>query len=224
MTFKGLFSYFVVDFLKQEFKRLKDNLKKCLDRREKATKSGAPYSKMPQCKYFSQLLFLMDKTANKPTVSNISILTNDGDNLIEESSSLETPTYTTIKRSSVPQSCTNDNINVVPQPSGLEALSSSGAAKKSKPLPESHSQVSQSKKSRAELAHAVDSMLVKTLQDMQKNENNSDSLKSEDDEDSLYCRSLIPIFQQLPLQKKRLAKMKVNELLYKIEFQSDEFF
>ena len=63
---------------------------------------------------------------------------------------------------------------------------------------------------------------MKTLQDMQNNGNRSDGLETEDDEDSLYCRSLVPIFRQLPLKKKRLAKMKVNELLYKIEFESDD--
>ena len=59
---------------------------------------------------------------------------------------------------------------------------------------------------------------------MQLIENKSDNLTTENDEDSLYNRSLIPIFQQLPSQKKRLAKMKVSELLCKTEFQSDEFF
>jgi hypothetical protein len=205
-----------VDFLKQEFKRLKDNLKKCMDRREKATKSGAPHSKLPQCKYFSQLLFLTDKTANKPTVSNVSITINEGEDLVEESAPLELQpsTSTPTKRKSVSQSCTNDNINLT--------QASSGYAKKLKPLPDNQSQASQPKKCRAELAHAVDSMLVKTLQDMQNNGNRSDGLETEDDEDSLYCRSLMPIFRQLPLKKKRLAKMKVNELLYKIEFESDD--
>ena len=84
--------------------------------------------------------------------------------------------------------------------------------------------LSQTKKSRAELAHVVDSMLVKTLQDMQNNECKSDGLNTEDDKDSFYCRSLIPIFRELPLKKKRLAKMKVNELLYNIEFGSDDDF
>ena len=43
----------------------------------------------------------------------------------------------------------------------------------------------------------------------------------EEDEDSLYCRSLIPILRELPLKKKRLAKLEIDELVYKREFDSD---
>ena len=45
----GYFYYGVVDFLKQEFK--------CMDHSEKATTSGAPQSKLPQCKYFTLFVF-----------------------------------------------------------------------------------------------------------------------------------------------------------------------
>ena len=56
--------------------KLKDNLKKCLDRRNSATKSGVAYSKLPKCKYFEQLLFLCDKSSNKPTESNVAVICN----------------------------------------------------------------------------------------------------------------------------------------------------
>ena len=200
----GYFYYCVVDFLKQEFKRLKDNLKKCMDRREKATKSGAPQSKLPQCKYFTQLLSLTDKTVNKPTESNVSIIISEGEDLIEESPlELQPTTSTPSKTQSVSQSCTNGNIGSRSQFHDLEAQPSSTSAKKSKPLLTNTSDTSQPKKSHAELAHVVDSMLVKALQDMQNNESKSDGLNTEDDEDSLYCRNLIPIFRELPLKKKR---------------------
>ena len=135
-------------------------------------------------------MFLTDKTVNKPTESNISITISEGEDLIEESASLELQptTSTPSKTQSVSQSCTDDNVG------------SRSSAKKSKPLLTNQSNASQPKKSRAELAHAVDSMLVKTLQDMQNNESKSDGLNT-DDEDSLYCRSLIPIFRELPLKK-----------------------
>ena len=35
------------------------------------TRSGAPASVLPQCKFFEQMRFLHEKTANKPTESNI---------------------------------------------------------------------------------------------------------------------------------------------------------
>ena len=36
------------------------------------TRSGAAASSLPQCKYFHQMKFLHEKTANQPTESNIS--------------------------------------------------------------------------------------------------------------------------------------------------------
>ena len=40
----------------------------------------------------------------------------------------------------------------------------------------------------------------------------------DDDEDLLYCRSLVPILKGMPNKKKRLAKIKVSQLLFDIEF------
>jgi hypothetical protein len=51
--------------LQRQRKNLKDNLKKCLDKRQQMTKSGqsgAAASSLPQCKYFEQMKFLHEKT------------------------------------------------------------------------------------------------------------------------------------------------------------------
>ena len=63
---------FLVEYLQRQLKNLKDNLKKCLDKRQRMTRSGAAASSLPQCKYFHQMKFLHEKTANQPTESNIS--------------------------------------------------------------------------------------------------------------------------------------------------------
>ena len=47
-----------------------------LDRISKLTKSGAPASSLPKCNCFELMRFLHDKTANKPTESNL-CLPND---------------------------------------------------------------------------------------------------------------------------------------------------
>ena len=65
-----------VEFLQKQLKYLKDNLKKCLDRRSKLAKSGAPASSLPKCNYFEVMRFLHGKTANKPAESNL-CLPND---------------------------------------------------------------------------------------------------------------------------------------------------
>ena len=46
------------------------------------------------------------------------------------------------------------------------------------------------------------------------------SMEKAEDEDSLYCWSLIPILNELPTKKKRLAKIKISELL--LDLQHDE--
>ena len=33
-------------------------------------------------------------------------------------------------------------------------------------------------------------------------------------EDTMYCKSLIPIMKGLPVKKKRLARLKIDKLLY----------
>ena len=45
--------------------------------------------------------------------------------------------------------------------------------------------------------------------------------EDEDDEDLLYCRSLFPILRGMPNKKKRLAKIKINQLLFDIEYNDD---
>ena len=40
------------------------------------------------------------------------------------------------------------------------------------------------------------------------------SMELAEDEDSLYCRSLIPTLKELPTKKKHLAKIKTSQLLF----------
>ena len=63
-----------VEFVQRNLRNLKDNLKKCFDKRRQMSKSGAAASALPTCKYFEQMWFLHDKTANRPTDSNITPL------------------------------------------------------------------------------------------------------------------------------------------------------
>eukprot|EP00112_Aurelia_sp_Birch-Aquarium-sp1_P000819 Seg10781.1 transcript_id=Seg10781.1/GoldUCD/mRNA.D3Y31 product="hypothetical protein" protein_id=Seg10781.1/GoldUCD/D3Y31 len=42
--------------------------------------------------------------------------------------------------------------------------------------------------------------------------------QEDDNEDSLYCRSLIPTLKKLPPRKNKLAKIKISQLLFEMEF------
>jgi hypothetical protein len=57
--------------LQSTLKKLKDNLKRCLDKRNSLMKSGAAAQNLPKCKFFDQMLFLQTSTANKPSHTNI---------------------------------------------------------------------------------------------------------------------------------------------------------
>ena len=71
--FSEIYLYFLVDFLKNQWKNLRDNFKRCLVRREALSKSGAEAHTLPRCKYFEQMQFVRDKVMNKETQSNVLI-------------------------------------------------------------------------------------------------------------------------------------------------------
>lgn len=75
-------------------------------------------------------------------------------------------------------------------------------------------------KGKSDISLAVDTMLIKTLQNMENNEGSVDK-KEETDGDSLFSQSLVPILRGLPPKKNRYAKMKIQKLLYDIEFDEE---
>ena len=64
-------TFFSVDFLQNQLKNLNDTLKKCFDKRNRMTRSGAAAATLRKCKFFDQMAFLLEKGANKPTESNL---------------------------------------------------------------------------------------------------------------------------------------------------------
>ena len=184
-------------------KYLKDNLKKCLDRRSKATRSGAAASKLATCKYFDQLSFLHSKVSNKPTESNLTAVTE-----VEDTPSVQdNPSSTVTQSVSITTTSTTTSAGSAPGKKSAESeLIPCLPAKRSK--------------SRAEMAYAVDALLVKTLQDMQ--EPPSKSTTGEDNgEDMLFCKSLVPQLKKMPARQNRLAKIKINKLLFDMEFNDE---
>ena len=119
-------------------------MKRCLDRQARATKSGAAASKLSMCKYYNELAFLCDKTANKPTQSNVNIITVPDERVdVQSSTSKHTQEIIT-------QVGTKINCQEVVDNSPINMTSRKSA------------------KERAEIGFAVDTMLVKTLKDMEK--------------------------------------------------------
>ncbi|XP_028418615.1 uncharacterized protein LOC114544599 [Dendronephthya gigantea] len=186
-----------VDLFQRQLKNLKDNLKKCLDKRSKMTRSGATASCLPMCRYFEQMAFLYGCVGNRPTESNLNaILSPPADTItVEGSSSGCTPTKDVPTTSTRMQTTEAARAHKRPLSSELFSTNRSGNRMN---------------------RDVVELMLLKQLTD-------SDAMykkmtEEDDDEDSLYCRSLVPIMKGLPDKKRRLAKIKISQLLFEVEF------
>ena len=66
------FNNFIGEIIKAEWEKLRENYRKCLTKREKATRSGAAAKKLPTCNFFAELSFLRDTLLNQRTESNLS--------------------------------------------------------------------------------------------------------------------------------------------------------
>ncbi len=190
--------YFAVEFLKTQFKHLKDNYKKCLDRQNRASKSGSAASKVSKCKYYDQLTFLFDKTANLPTESNIAIptiplLMQDADSPRSIEETQESTPLTPLTP-----------IDISSQPKGLpkrKALSPSEFT----PPP---GKAVKSGKGKNDLGLAVDTMLIKTLQDIE-SQGKPVEKKEETNGDSLFCQSLV-LNSSRPLRQEEQIRKNEN--------------
>ena len=161
------------------------------------TRSEAPASVLPQCKFFEQMRFLHEKTANRPTESNISHAAMEA-SVVGESNSVEpsptTTSATTSSRETPAAKRKSDDQPLIPP------LSSRHATKSSR-------------------QDATDLAILKQLD---KTDIKIDETKEEaTDEVSLYCKSLIPTIRALPLKKKRMAMIKLRQTLFEIEFSDD---
>ncbi|XP_046862378.1 uncharacterized protein LOC124455802 [Xenia sp. Carnegie-2017] len=56
-----------------EFKRLRENFRKCLKKRELESRSGAEAKKLPTCAFFVELSFLRDSVSNRKSTSNVNV-------------------------------------------------------------------------------------------------------------------------------------------------------
>ena len=155
-------------------------------------KSGAAASVTPKCKYYDQLMFMFDKTSNKSTTSNTNIEIAESSNGADQMNNQETvpgEKMSTLKR----KEATAEAENQV------------------KPI--------KSAKGKSDISLAmVDSMLVKALGDLDKKEKNSVD-PEEIDGDVSFCQSLVPILKSLTQRKNRQAKLKIQQVLYDLEFE-----
>ena len=151
-------------------------------------KPGAPASSLPKCNYFDQMSFLHDKTINHPLESNVGIPLNEIAFSKEtapvqpnEVIYIQTETPIASPALSSPSSNTNFEIPVAKKP-----------REKRKRNDDVTGQTSQ-------ILEQIDSIEM----ELRKNQD-------DENEDSLFCRSLKPTLKKLPQKKHKLAKIKIS--------------
>lgn len=182
-----------MDFLQKQLKYLKDNLKKCLDRRTKMTKSGAAASSLPKCNYFDQMAFLLEKAPmNLPTESNVLIPKPSSNACIGIDLNVEPiPTPSTNNLFTPPQS------PLVHTENGNETVLAPREKRK-----KSNESCERDK-------------ILKEINTIEKELRISER---DECEDTLFCRSLVPTLRKLSAKKNKIAKIKISQLLFELEF------
>lgn len=211
-----------------------------MDKRKSLFRNGVPAAALPRCQYFEDMSYFNHYKLNYPPVKG-----EDEDDCIGEPTmaefvrssctSNESPARydtappkqsTTPERSEMQLSSSNHHYATV-SATFLANNSSSGipSSSSSQQLEQFHNySASPSEQSRREKRKRDDEGSdVSCMEDAHSlNGKMLTSISSGNDEDSLWCWSLIPQLKALPLKKKRYAKLKISELLYNIEFDESE--
>ena len=155
------------------------------------TRSGCPGTKLPTCDYFIELSFLRDTMTSRKTESNI-------------------PTEATTSKSK--QSLT------------LTAPIVASDNTRSNPVNYDAKTIRSNRKRRSD---QIDELLAISLSNDLIKEKERENDKSEEhkpvqsqDEDVLFCSSLVTTFQKLKGKKNKMAKMKVMQVL--LDFEEDD--
>lgn len=182
---------------------------RCLKKIGEGQKSGAGASKTPTCKLFDQLLFLRDFVSNRETSSNINLApvpTGDifAKNLTYESLEHQHPCPESLNppeqlKTSTPAESTEKR-----------KLELNDVACKKKP----YGRLTK----RADRQEQIDLLLVNALSKSEDSPATSSEMKSSD---QLFCESIVEILNQLPAKKNRMARVEIQQILMKYEFNDD---
>jgi len=96
---KSLSSMFNKDimFLQKQLKNLREMLKKCLDKRNRLSRSGASARELPKCQLFDQMAFLCEMSGNKPSESNLPLMVDPLGSPFSEDSVITPPSPSSIR-------------------------------------------------------------------------------------------------------------------------------
>ncbi len=215
------FNNFIGEIIKAEWEKLRENYRKCLTKREKATRSGAAAKKLPTCNFFAELSFLRDTLLNRRTESNLP--QPPGGTLSQPPNTLSQPPANLTQPSAIlPQTPDNDlTVSVGDITAHEPAAPSTTLHGFFSPFKKQKYENNKTKKAN-DIQLGIDALLVKALtKDMSPSPEQvpKQGLKEKDDPDLLFCLSLVDTVKRLDGRKKSLAKMKIQQVLFELEFE-----
>ena len=199
--------FLIGEVLKRRWKNLRDGMMRCMNKINEGQKSGAGASKLPTCKLFDQLLFLRDFVSNRETTSNITLPSASpvNDSICEDS-----PNYNI--QPSTEASTPKEKISTPDDISAKRKLDLQDRGTKNKP----YGRISK----RADRQDKIDLLLVNALSKTEdQTKENSESSKSSN---QLFCDSIVEILDKLPPKKNRMARVEIQQVLMKYEFDIDD--
>ena len=181
-----------------EWGKLKQNFRKCLKRRERATQSGSGARYLPTCQFFNEFSFITDTVTNRPTVSNISL-----PEVLSPPSPFSSPSPSS-STATLPAAIQGAEISLNNSASSenLSVISS---------ITQSNNHTS--KKRKVNISNELDNLLLTSIK-KDLSEHSKPAVTEEKDQDTLFCLSLVSDFKDLSSRKKRIARLKILQLFY----------
>ena len=203
--------YFIVEFLKAQWKKIKETMKRCLDKRNRLTRSGAARHALPKCKYFDSLLFIHDKISNHDTTSNIVIPSSPHETNFDIQSPMSSPISLT--------SPSTPNSN-----SSIRSTHNMGTVQKKRSHPDENStrNVKCDRKKGQEVTQRLDVLTLDYLEraeKFQKQQLESSVAENNDENDSdlLFFKSLLSSMKSLTKRNNRIARKKIQDIIFELE-------
>ena len=229
-------------YLQTQWVKLRDNYRKCLKRREKATRSGAGVKTLPTCAFISELTFISDSVSNRATESNIDpglFTPPPSPDIVVPRRIVKSPSMSQTAQHGLFTPPPSPDIvvprRIVKSPSMSQtAQQSSSQSSSVTTIPKSTTPLDSVRMPVKETCHQkgnaskeisnkrknnhVDDLLAQAIMDDMNEKKRKETLKDNTlDHDELFCQSLVPYFNGLSKYKGKLARIKVLQVLCDID-------
>ena len=194
-------------------------MKRCIDKRSRLTRSGAAGHTLPKCKYFDSLLFLYDKISNRETTSNVTLPKENSSEDLEtiDHELLQSETWSYSSSSPILQSPQSPCIPTAVVPISTQISNQSEKRK----FAEIETKPTSIKPKKSDMSSTLDMLTMQMLA----NETASASKKEAqgaEDSDLLFFKSLLPAMHSMPKRKNRLARKRIQEIIFELETSDDD--